>query len=283
MDNPTTFRIEYIEARRVLLDALDTLRPHLDAVVLIGAQAVYLRTIGRLPTYQPFTTDADLVLDPSRILAIPSLGKSMSNAGFILTDEPGIWEARFYREKFTDEVVVPVDLIVPDQVASKAGRRSARLPGDHGKNTARKCTGVEGALVDRWPVKIASFESSDPRSIVVNVAGEAALFVAKLHKLGDRLDKPERLEAKDAGDVYRLFDAVAPDVMATKLRVLQNDDRSASATEKAVTYADRLFGTPNSAGVRLGIDALRAVAPAPTVSTVLTGYWSALRTMISLP
>jgi len=249
---------------------------------LIGAQAVYLHTIGRLPTYQPFTTDADLVLDPSRLLTSPSLGKSMSDAGFMLTDEPGIWEARFHREGFTDEVVVPVDLIVPEQVASKAGRRSARLRGDHGKNTARKCSGVEGALVDYEPMAITAFELSDPRSIVVNVAGEAALLVAKLHKLGDRLDKPERLEAKDAGDVYRLFDAVAPDAMATKLRVLQNDDRSASATEKAVAYADRLFGTPNSAGVRLAIDALRAVTPEQTVSAVLTGYWKNLREKISL-
>ncbi len=52
--------------------------------------------------------------------------------------------------------------------------------------------------------------------------------------------------------------------------------------EKAVAYGDRLFGTPNSAGVRLGIDALRAVAPARTVSAVLTGYWNTLRAMISL-
>ncbi len=282
MDDPATLRIEYIEARRVLLNALDALRPHLDAVVLIGAQAVYLRTIGRLPTYQAFTTDADLVLDPSRLLAIPSLGKSMSDAGFTLTDEPGIWEARLHRVGFTDEVVVPVDLIVPGQVAATVGCRSARLPGDHGKNTARKCSGVEGVLVDCGPVEITSFELSDPRSIFVNVAGEAALFVAKLHKLGDRLDKPERLEAKDAGDIYRLFDAVDPDAMATKLRVLQNDDRLTSATKKAVVYADQLFATPNSAGVRLGIDALRAVAPASTVSAVLTGYWNTLRPMISL-
>ncbi len=57
-------RIEYAEARRVLLDALAALQPHIGAVVLIGAQAVYLRTAGRLPTYQPFTTDADLVIGP---------------------------------------------------------------------------------------------------------------------------------------------------------------------------------------------------------------------------
>jgi len=35
--------------------------------------------------------------------------------------------------------------------------------------------------------------------------------VAKLHKLGDRLATPQRLQVKDPGDVYRLFDAVAPD------------------------------------------------------------------------
>ena len=50
-------RIEYIEARRVLFDVLSALREQLDAVVLVGAEAVYLRTAGRLPTYQPFPTD----------------------------------------------------------------------------------------------------------------------------------------------------------------------------------------------------------------------------------
>ncbi len=54
-------RIEYVEARRVLLDALTALTPHLDALVLVGAQAVYLRTQGRIESYQPFTTDADVL------------------------------------------------------------------------------------------------------------------------------------------------------------------------------------------------------------------------------
>ena len=62
-------RIEYVEARRALLDALTALQSHVDAFVLIGAQAVYLRTAGRLPGYQPFTPDADLALDPSRLAA----------------------------------------------------------------------------------------------------------------------------------------------------------------------------------------------------------------------
>ncbi len=89
-------RIEYVEARRVLLNALDALNDHLEAVVLIGAQAVYLRSEGRLSGYQPFTTDADVVLDPTLLRPAPPLGQAMRNAGFALTPEPGIWEARFH-------------------------------------------------------------------------------------------------------------------------------------------------------------------------------------------
>jgi hypothetical protein len=279
MNDPLTLRIEYVEARRVLLDALDALRPQLDAVVLIGAQAVYLRTAGRLPTYQPFTTDADIVLNPARLLDNPPLGRSMTDANFVLTDEPGIWEARFERVGFRDGIVVPVDLIVPEQVANKAGRRSARLPGQHGKNSARKSPGVEATLVDFGPIEIASFEQSDTRSVVVNVAGEAALLVAKLHKLGDRLEKPERLEAKDAGDVYRLFDAIDPEDMASRLSVLLKDERSASTTEAGLAFGDRLFSTPAGTGVRLGADALQGVVPEATVVAVLTTYWRSMRTV----
>lgn len=76
-------RIEYIEARRVLLDVLSALHEQLDAVVLVGAQAVYLRTAGRLPTYQPFTTDADIVVDPGRLTDRPALGATMTAAGFV--------------------------------------------------------------------------------------------------------------------------------------------------------------------------------------------------------
>jgi hypothetical protein len=74
------------------------------------------------------------------------------------------------------------------------------------------------------------------------VAGEAALLAAKLHKLGDRLNKPRRLEAKDAGDVYRLFDVIASDELATRLGVLLADPRSASTTTRALEYGNELFG-----------------------------------------
>lgn len=265
-------RIEYVEARRVLLDALDALRGQRRAVVLVGAQAVYLRTEGRMAGYQPFTTDADVVLDPTLLAAIPPLGDAMRNAGFILTGEPGIWEARVTRLGFDDEIVVPVDLIVPEELAPKAGRRAARLPGQHGKATARKSPGLAGAIVDNSPIELAALEPADRRLVSVNVAGYGALLVAKLHKLGDRLATPVRLNAKDAGDVYRLFDAASAEDMAVTLRMLLADTRSAATTAKALAYLGELFFAPSSSGVALAVDALRTILPAPTITAVLTAY-----------
>jgi hypothetical protein len=273
---PEAPRIEYIEARRVLLDALTALEPHRRAIVLIGAQAVYLRTAGRLPTYQPFTTDADLVVDPSSLESAPALGEVMRSAGFTLTSEPGIWEAHVRRTSNDDDIVIPLDLIVPEEIAPKAGRRAARLPGDHGKTTARKALGVEGAVVDHDPVVIEALEPNDDRRVIVNVAGVGALFVAKAHKLGERLAKPERLESKDAGDVYRIFDAQSPEELGAALRRLLEDPRSGRSTEMALEYARQLFLTPGSVGVGLAVTALRGVLAEATVSTVMTTYTRAL-------
>ena len=265
-------QIQYVEARQALLDALTALQSHLRAVVLIGAQAVYLRTAGRLPGYQPFTTDADLALDPSRLADRPLLAEAMVEAGFEFSGEPGIWHRRMQRAGMVDEVTVPVDLIVPEQIAAKAGRRGARLPGEHGNSAARKSVGIEGALVDRDPIEIAALDSSDARRVLVNVAGPAALLVAKVHKLGERLDKPQRLMAKDAGDVYRLFEATPLAEMLRLMQLLLADQRSAEPTSKAIDYVRVLFATPRSPGVRLAVSALAIAADDEAVTTTMTGY-----------
>lgn len=262
-------RVEYLEARGVLLDALTALQPHLDAIVLIGAQAVYLRTASRLPTYQPFTTDADLVVDPARLADTPLLGDAMTSAGFAYTGEPGIWERTVVRPGFEGDIAVPVDLIVPAAVAPKAGRRGARLPGDHGKSAARKSDGVEGALVDYGQIEIAALDPADDRQIGVNVAGPAALLVAKAHKLGERLETPQRLLGKDAGDVYRLFDADPVEDLATSLGLLMDDERSQATAEVALTYLRRLFATPRSPGVVLATQALDGIVDRATVEAFM--------------
>ena len=265
-------RIEYVEARRVLLDALAALQPHVGAVILIGAQAVYLRTESRLPTYQAFTTDADLVIDPGQLLDLPLLGDAMTAAGFELPGDPGIWQRRIQRPGFDGEVLVPVDLIVPAELVPKAGRRGARLPRGHGKTAARRSDGVEGAVVDFDPFEITSLEEGDDRRAVVNVAGPAALLVAKAYKLGERLETPERLLAKDAGDVYRLFDATSVGEMAETTTRLLSDDRSSATATQALGYISELFATPRSPGIELAATALAGIVDEASVATVMTGY-----------
>lgn len=56
----------YIAARRVLRDALEALAPRGDAVIVVGAQAVYLRTGAGELGIAPYTTDGDLVREAAR-------------------------------------------------------------------------------------------------------------------------------------------------------------------------------------------------------------------------
>ena len=263
---------EYVAARRVLLDALVALEAHLGAVIVIGAQAVYLRTGHRMPYYQPFTTDADLVIDPGLLAEAPLIGNAMLAAGFNNTNEPGIWIRRIAHPGFDRDIAIPVDLIVPSQIAPRAGRRGARLPGGHGKKAARKTRGVEGALVDHNPLLIEALDAGDERRSVVKVAGAAALVVAKAHKLGERLATPSRLMAKDAGDLYRLFEATAMAQMVETTGLLLADERSAAVTEKALDYLVQLFGTPGRPGVRLANQALADVTDTSTITQMVVGY-----------
>jgi hypothetical protein len=57
----------YIAARSVLLNAPDALGPQLDAVIVVGAQAVYLRTGDTDIGVAAYTIDADLALAPARL------------------------------------------------------------------------------------------------------------------------------------------------------------------------------------------------------------------------
>lgn len=47
--------------------------------------------------------------------------------------------------------------------------------------------GLDGAIVDADPMRIESLEATDMRTYDMRVAGPAALLVAKVHKIADRL------------------------------------------------------------------------------------------------
>src|SRR6266542_4220236 len=115
---PGALEPEYVLARRVLLDALEALRPHRDSLILVGAQAIYIHVGEADIAVAPYTTDGDLALDPGRMAPPPLLADVLSAAGFTPDPiQPGRW---------TGGNEVRVDLMVPESLAG-SGRRGADL------------------------------------------------------------------------------------------------------------------------------------------------------------
>ncbi|MDR1212642.1 MAG: hypothetical protein LBK54_00835 [Propionibacteriaceae bacterium] len=82
---------EYVAARRVLLDALGALHDHLGNLILVGAQAVYLHAGTGALNVPPMTTDADLALNTQRLAGSPEIARTLLEAGFSPSANPGHW------------------------------------------------------------------------------------------------------------------------------------------------------------------------------------------------
>ena len=254
----------YVNARAFLLDALDALGTLRRAVILVGAQAVYVHTYAGDADFavSPYTFDADLALDPvllsnqpkamqaddaeitidpASLDSQPTITEAMQAGGFTLTDQPGIYKRADGSQ---------VDLLVPEAVGGP-GNRGARL-GIHGNRSARKVYGLEGALVSHKPQKIESLASDDPRSCVIEVAGPAALLVAKVHKLAERADDASRSLSldKDAFDIFRLLRAVDTPDLASEVHLLLENDISGAVTAQAMSLFRDSFGDAMARGTR---------------------------------
>jgi len=64
---------QYVVARSVLLDALAALGPQRGAIILVGAQAIYLHTGAIELAIAEFTTDADITLDTELLKQEPEI------------------------------------------------------------------------------------------------------------------------------------------------------------------------------------------------------------------
>ena len=231
-----------VAARAALLDALAALEAQRDALILIGAQAIYLHTGAAQVALAETTKDSDIAVDPRALRGNPRLEEAMEGAGFRPdpdAPQPGAWINRDG---------IPVDLMVPASQAS--GGRGARIP-PHSKKATRRATGLEGAVVDHEPLPIRSLDHDDDREFVVKVAGPAALLVAKLHKIGDRRHDADRLVDKDAHDIYRLLVAVPTERMAERLTMLRSHEISADAAEQAIVLLGELFGDADALGAQM--------------------------------
>ena len=225
---------EVTMARLGLLDALEALEPHLDALVIIGAQAVYLHTGAMEIALAEFTTDGDVAVDPDVLSSDPLVEVAMTAAGFTPDPRPsaiGSW---------ISPRGVPVDLMVPDAVAG-AGRRGVRVP-PHDTKSMRRARGIEAALIDNSKMIIRALDQAvDARKFEVSVAGPAALLVAKVHKIHDRLESPSRQDNKDAHDVYRLLRAVETQVFVDAISRVLGEDVSSAVTREALDHFRVLF------------------------------------------
>ena len=270
----------YVRARKTLLDAADALAAHLDAVVLVGAQAIYVHagdadlvdsTLGSVPEY---TTDADFSLNPTALGESPLVAELMAAGDFSAGERPGEWHS-------ADGV--RVDLMVPEALAG-AGSRGARL-GPHGKRVARRAKGLEGALVDRDPRTLVSLDPTDHRSVVMNVAGPSALLVAKIHKISDRTETemPSRIKDKDALDVLRLLQATETADLAGRIALLARSEPCATVTAEALDHLPRLFGRADSAGTEMAISAAGVNADAEVIAASMTVLVSDLLTTLGKP
>lgn len=254
MTKPGEHDPAYLRARKVLLDALEVLEPHLEALVLVGAQAIYLHTGEGELALAPYTTDTDLAVAPEDLGECPSINELLSRAGFTRTDQPGSWRS-------PDLVIV--DLMVPEAIGGP-GSRAARLP-SQGKHTARKAKGLEAALVDRRKMGVGALDQNDSRCFDIWVAGPAALLVAKLHKIGERAGKAGRQVDKDAHDVLRLLQRVPTGDLATSILRLRGEPISARVTSEALELLRQLFGTADAPGSQMAARATEGLADLATI------------------
>ncbi|NQX17028.1 hypothetical protein HQQ86_14110 [Rathayibacter sp. VKM Ac-2857] len=221
---------EYTAARRVLLDALGALNDHLDSLVLVGAQAVYVHTGDTDLAVPVMTTDADLAIDHSRLSATPEIGSSLRSAGFTPGANPGHWVS-------AGDIAIDL-MVVPHQSGTqRQGARAARLT-PHERRTARIARGLEPALVDNRVVSIAALSADDPRSSDLRVAGPAALLTAKAIKIAERLEQamsqPNRLHEKDALDAFRLLQAIDVPTLVEGFRLHAAEPHAAAASGEAI-------------------------------------------------
>jgi hypothetical protein len=277
-----TFDPYYVAARRVLLDALEDLAEHRDAIVVVGAQAVYLRTGAANIGVAEYTTDGDLAV-VSDLLADRPLLEDVMNARFDRgrrgpseVGDPGVWMRTV--EIGGERIEIPVDLIVPEGIAAPGGSRGARL-GPHGKRAARKAPGLEAAIVDNDVLTIEALDD-DRRRIAAPVAGPTALLIAKAHKISDRLAgeeaRPDRLVDKDASDVYRLMLTTPPERVNEVVPRLLEDARVVGPAEHGLELLRAQFGARRAPGVEMAVRALRLGVPEDRVRGVCVAFVAAL-------
>lgn len=229
-----------IEAREALIDAVEALGTQAKSLILVGAQAIYLHTDQLELVIAPATKDSDFAIDSRNLEDDPVLEEKLSAAGFIrdpISRNPGAW---------INAQGIPVDFMVPAKLISTKSRRSVNL-NPHADYVARKTEGLEPALLDNDVLEIKSFIPVSSRSCRVAVAGPAALLVAKLIKVGERIDQSRNISDKDSYDIFRIFEAVETATMVSKFVEFLENELTKGVVEKALEVLSSHFASSQDA------------------------------------
>lgn len=261
--------ILYVEARRLLLDTLEVLGGQRKAIILVGAQAIYLHTGESEFAVAEHTTDADIALVPRLLENSPLIEEVMANAGLTRdAKDVGIWRKTQSVASLPTPITIKVDLLVPEALSGR-GSRSVEMP-PHDRFSARSVRGLEAIIADNAETSISSLDGIDTRSFKIKVAGPAALIVAKLHKIEDRI-RTTRLSDKDALDILRLLRKAEMTELARTFSNLMSHPIAGSVTSEAIGIAEDLFGSVSSTGCRMS-----AAAAAPENPDVIAASCVAL-------
>ncbi|WP_206673548.1 hypothetical protein [Pseudactinotalea terrae] len=251
-----------VMARTGLLDALAALEAHLEALVLIGAQAAYLHTGATEIALAEFTTDWRRGTRPR-----PPGHRTVGRGGD---------ERSRLRSGSSAECPRVVDLARRCAGRSDgAGRRrrsrpprctcaAARVDVDAPGEGHRGCVGRQRQDDHR----VARRERlAGVRDFRCRAGG---LLVAKLHKIGDRLEHQSRRDNKDAHDIYRLLRAVQTQDLAAGVQRLLGHEVSAVVTREALDLLRTLFEAgADAAGSRMAGAAEELVGDPEVVSAAL--------------
>ncbi|HEX2144505.1 MAG TPA: hypothetical protein VHG10_08355 [Glycomyces sp.] len=128
---------------------------------------------------------------------------------------------------------------------------------------------LEPAIIDNSPTIISALDA-DERRFAIRVAGPTALLVAKLIKIGERLDAPTRLAAKDGLDVLRILQTTEPEMLASTLRRLDADPLSTEVTGTALQLFQSEGTSPHGALATLSAQAVGVLADPGTTAASLS-------------
>jgi len=143
----------YVRARRALLDALDALEPHLDAIVLVGAQAVYLHTADTELAVAEYTTHADLAVAPGDLADSPLIGDALTASGFTPRVHPGGWLS-------PDGTYL--DVMVPDALAGPAHEEPDSARTASAQHAGRKASRRRLSIGSAAPLSLSTQPTSEP-------------------------------------------------------------------------------------------------------------------------